>query len=145
MRCEELSSASQEVADQDQLGFGVARETAESFLSDGAPDLVRSGVRLARELDENTPAVVGIANAANISGALEAVEERRDRACRKPARLRQLPGGDPAVLIDDVQAAAVASVDSEPRAGHVVEEILGVLVHPRLEADLGEERGVFFL
>jgi hypothetical protein len=44
------------------------------------------------------------------------------------------------MLIDDVEAAPVASVDAEPGAGDLVEEILGVLVTPYLEHELGNQR-----
>ena len=112
--------------------------------SQRAPDLARALARLVGELHQDAAAIDVVPHAPHVAGALQAVEHGGDGAAGEAALARQLPGGQAAVLVEDVERAAVAAVDAEERDGRVVERLLRVLVPADGQDELADQRLALF-
>src|SRR3954454_14691494 len=136
----ELSRLAQELDHALQLLGGEAVAQARRPVGGHrTPDLVGPRVPPTGHLHLDAAAVLWIGDSARIAGALEAVDDAGHCAAREPGPLRQLPRGEPAAALDDVDRVEVGAVQPEPLGGHVVEGVVLVSRHAELADQLSDQ------
>ncbi len=120
--------------------MSVARASSPSGPQIGVARSASNGVSFHRHL----AAILVVANAARVPRSLQSIEDRRDGRRREPAEFRQSAGGHRALVLDDVEAAQIGTVDAELLASDLVERVVGRLMGPRQVDELiGEDLLLF--
>ncbi len=81
----------------------------------------RARVERVGHLDLDLPPVVLVAHPPRVARALEAVDDRGDRARREPGLDGELPRGEAVPALGDVEAVQVGDAHAEPCGGELVE------------------------
>ena len=120
----------------------VARHPRERFASlacDRPPDPLVVRPQLRGELDDHPPPVRRVADPARVAGALEPVDDGRDRRGCQTGQLRKAAGGQRTLVVDDAETAAIRDVDPELLVRRLVERLRRGLVRARLVDDVGDQ------
>jgi hypothetical protein len=136
----EVARAAQIVANDEQLLLREIGHSRARRCGEPAVDPLAGLLALRRELDEDAPPIVLVADAAGVAGPLDAVERGRYRTRGESAVVGQLAGRHGAVTVKGIEAAEVGLVDVEGCGGSLVEGVGGHAHLGHLLGDLVDER-----
>ena len=120
--------------------MSVARASSPS----GSPDRRGALGQQWSHVHHHLSTILQVADAARVARSLQSIEDRSDGRGRQPAEFRQSSGGHRALVLHDVEATQIGTVDAELLTSDLVERIVRRLMGPRqMDQLIGEDLLLF--